>query len=57
MSLELSDDVDPDVGPLRFRVTREGTTSPVIDASTDVKLTRRSDGAYTWGSLAPRRGA
>jgi hypothetical protein len=53
VSLELPDDVDPDAGPLRFLVTREGTTSPVIDASTDVKLTRQSDGcgggAYSRG--------
>ncbi|MEU2860972.1 hypothetical protein ACIQWL_30830 [Streptomyces mirabilis] len=56
MSLELSDDVDPDVGPLCFRVTREGTTSPVIDASTDVKLTRRSDGAYSLGLACTEEG-
>jgi hypothetical protein len=53
VNLPLPDGVDPDTGPVRFRVTRAGGADPVIDASTDVKLTRQSDGcgggAYTRG--------
>lgn len=44
VSLPLPHDVDPDSGPIRFRVTRKGAPRPVIDASVDVKLTFRSDG-------------
>jgi hypothetical protein len=44
VSLPLPHDVDPDSGPVRFRVTREGAPGPVIDASADVKLTFQSDG-------------
>ncbi|WP_234476100.1 hypothetical protein [Streptomyces sp. MBT65] len=44
VNLPLPDDVDPDASQLRFRVTRKGTDSPLIDATTDVKLSRQSDG-------------
>lgn len=44
VKLPLPHDVDPDPGPIHFRVTRKGATRPVIDASADVKLTFQSDG-------------
>ncbi len=48
--LRLPEDADPHSGPVRFRVTRRGSDSPVIDASSDVRLTYQSDncggGAY-----------
>jgi hypothetical protein len=56
----LPDDVDPDSGPVRFRVTRKGGFEPVIDASTGVKLVLRSDGcgsgAYTRGLAFTKEG-
>ncbi|MFG2379459.1 hypothetical protein [Streptomyces avermitilis] len=58
--LGLPDDVDPDGGTVRFRVTRKGGTSPVIDASADVRLTRQSDGcgggAYNRGLAFTKKG-
>ena len=44
ISLPLPDDVDPNLGTVRLRVTPKGSTHPEIDASSDVKLTRQSDG-------------
>lgn len=44
LRLSLPDDVNPDSGPVRFRVTRKGEAQPVIDRSADVRLTRQSDG-------------
>ncbi|MFE0388742.1 hypothetical protein ACFW1F_32390 [Streptomyces bungoensis] len=44
VSLPLPDDVDPDRGPVRFRVTPEGSTSPEIDTVSEVRLKRQSDG-------------
>ncbi|KUM86440.1 hypothetical protein AQI94_21930 [Streptomyces pseudovenezuelae] len=53
INLPLPDDVDADLGTVRFRVTPKGSGSPEIDASSDVKLTRQSDGcgggAYSRG--------
>ncbi|MFD8724871.1 hypothetical protein ACFV2H_44735 [Streptomyces sp. NPDC059629] len=34
----------PDLGTVRFRVTRKGSTEPFIGASTDKKLGHQSDG-------------
>lgn len=60
LSLPLPDDVDPDLGAVRFRVTPKGSGSPEIDASTDVKLTRQSDGcgggAYNRGLAFTKAG-
>ncbi|MEU6667004.1 hypothetical protein [Streptomyces sp. NPDC046727] len=60
VNLPLPDDVDPDAGPVRFRVTREGAARPVVDASADVRLTHESDGcgggAYTRGLAFTREG-
>ncbi|MEU6272045.1 hypothetical protein ABZ871_06430 [Streptomyces populi] len=44
LRLSLPDDVNPDPGPVRFRVIRKGEAQPVIDRSVDVRLTRQSDG-------------
>lgn len=44
VSLPLPDDVDADLGTVRFRVTPKGGGAPEIDASSDVQLTRQSDG-------------
>ncbi|MFE2537122.1 hypothetical protein [Streptomyces sp. NPDC059371] len=44
LRLSLPDDVNPDSGPVRFRVIRKGGARPVIDRSADVRLTRQSDG-------------
>ncbi|MFF8021185.1 hypothetical protein ACFZDJ_08645 [Streptomyces sp. NPDC007896] len=43
VSLPLPHDVDPDSGPIRFRVTRKDAPRPVIDTSADVRLTFQSD--------------
>ncbi|MFD4600946.1 hypothetical protein ACFWPQ_23330 [Streptomyces sp. NPDC058464] len=55
VSLPLPDDIGPDLGTVRFRVTRAGSTRPLIDASTEKRLSRQSDGcgggAYN-GALA-----
>ncbi|MGW1497389.1 hypothetical protein ACWCQW_02160 [Streptomyces mirabilis] len=60
VNLGLPDDVDPDGGTVRFRVTPKGSTSPEIDASTDVKLIRQSDGcgggAYNRGLAFTEKG-
>ncbi|MFG3165723.1 hypothetical protein [Streptomyces sp. NPDC048200] len=60
LTLPLPDDVDPDVGTVRFRVTPRGSGSPEIDASSDVKLTRQSDGcgggAYNRGLAFTKEG-
>jgi hypothetical protein len=60
VNLPLPDDVDPDAGPVRFRVTRKNDTRPLIDASTDVKLTHQSDGcgggAYNRGLAFTKEG-
>ncbi|MEW2513957.1 hypothetical protein [Streptomyces sp. NPDC046870] len=53
VSLPLPHDVDPDSGPVRFRVTRQGEIRPMIDASVDVRLIRQTDGC---GSSAYNRG-
>jgi hypothetical protein len=44
LDLSLPDDVDPGTAPVRFRGTRNGAAGPVIDATADVRLVRRSDG-------------
>ncbi|MEU4038969.1 hypothetical protein [Streptomyces collinus] len=44
ISLRLPADTGPDLGTVRFRVTPEGSSNPEIDASSDVKLSRQSDG-------------
>ncbi|WP_308310741.1 hypothetical protein [Streptomyces sp. GbtcB6] len=53
VSLPLPDDVDPETGTVRFRVTPEGSRRPEIDASSAVRLTHQSDGcgggAYSRG--------
>ncbi|MER6472881.1 hypothetical protein [Streptomyces collinus] len=60
ISLRLPDDVGPDLGTVRFRVTPAGGDHPEIDASTDVKLTRQSDGcgggAYSEGLAFTKEG-
>ncbi|MFJ8537076.1 hypothetical protein [Streptomyces sp. NPDC093591] len=60
VNLPLPDEVDPDTGPVRFRVIRENDTSPLIDASTDVELTHQSDGcgggAYNRGLAFTKEG-
>lgn len=59
VNLGLPDDVDPDGGTVRFRVTPKGSTSPEIDASTDMKLIRQSDGcggAYGRGLAFTKKG-
>ncbi|MFF0777696.1 hypothetical protein [Streptomyces sp. NPDC003720] len=60
LSLRLPDDVGPDLGAVRFRVTPKGGGSPEIDESVDVKLTRQSDGcgggAYSKGLAFTRQG-
>lgn len=53
-NLPLSDDVDPDTAPVRFRVTCAGATTPFVDDSVDVKLRHQSDGCGGGGrSRAP----
>ncbi|MFJ8111192.1 hypothetical protein [Streptomyces sp. NPDC096132] len=44
LHLPLPDDVDPDTAPVRFKVTREGATTPFIDESVEVRLLHQSDG-------------
>ncbi|WP_330348910.1 hypothetical protein [Streptomyces sp. NBC_00582] len=44
IGLPLPDDVDPGSAPVRFRVTRAGAATPVIDESVDVRLLHQSDG-------------
>ncbi|MEV5178021.1 hypothetical protein AB0L10_45135 [Streptomyces flaveolus] len=44
VNLPLPHDVDPDSGPVRFRVTRQGEDTPLIDTSADVRLIRQTDG-------------
>lgn len=44
VSLPLPHDVDPDSGPVRFRVTRQDEDRPLIDTSADVRLVRQTDG-------------
>ncbi|MHB9862311.1 hypothetical protein [Streptomyces sp. YIM S03343] len=60
VSLRLPDDVNPDLGTVHFRVTPKGSSSPEIDASYDVKLTRQSDGcgggAYSQGLAFTKEG-
>ncbi|MEU8794441.1 hypothetical protein [Streptomyces sp. NPDC048643] len=60
VNLPLADDVDPDLGAVRFRVTPRGSSSPEIDASSDVKLIRQSDGcgggAYNRGLAFTKEG-
>ncbi|MFF7474966.1 hypothetical protein [Streptomyces sp. NPDC008092] len=55
VSLPLPDDIGPDLGTVRFQVTRKGSTKPLIDASADKRLSHQSDGcgggAYN-GALA-----
>jgi len=55
INLQLPEDVGPDLGTVRLRVTPKGSTKPMIDASTEKKLTFQSDncdgGAYS-GALA-----
>lgn len=55
VNLPLPDDVGPGVGAVRLRITHPGADKPLIDASTEKKLTRQSDdcggGAYN-GALA-----
>ncbi|PKW11934.1 hypothetical protein SAMN05428944_0830 [Streptomyces sp. 1222.5] len=60
VTLRLPDDVGPDLGTVRFRVTPRGSNHPEIDASSDVELIRRSDGcgggAYSQGLAFTREG-
>ncbi|WP_333777038.1 hypothetical protein [Streptomyces sp. IBSBF 3136] len=60
VDLRLSDDVGPDLGTVRFRVTPKGSSHPEIDASSEVKLTRQSDGcgggAYSGGLAFTKEG-
>ena len=60
VSLPLPRDVDPDSGPIRFRVTRKGERRPVVDTSVDVRLTHQTDGcgssAYTRGLAFTKEG-
>ncbi|MFF7969858.1 hypothetical protein [Streptomyces sp. NPDC007905] len=60
VGLRLPNDVDPDPGTVRFRVTPKGSNRPEIDASYDVKLTRQSDGcgggAYSEGLAFTKEG-
>ncbi|MFD8804717.1 hypothetical protein [Streptomyces sp. NPDC059597] len=44
VSLRLPEDVDPDSGPVRLRVTPARAARPVIDTSAEVPLTLQSDG-------------
>ncbi|MET8811386.1 hypothetical protein ABZW47_05225 [Streptomyces sp. NPDC004549] len=44
VNLRLPEDVDPDAGTVRLRVTPAGAARPVIDASATVPLTLQSDG-------------
>lgn len=44
VELPLPEDVDPGTAPVRFRVTRDGATAPLIDDSVAVKLRHQSDG-------------
>ncbi|MFF3419996.1 hypothetical protein ACFYW9_35790 [Streptomyces sp. NPDC002698] len=60
VSLRLPDDVGPDLGTVRFRVTPKGGGRPEIDASSEVKLTHQSDGcgggAYSEGLAFTKEG-
>ncbi|MFI0966503.1 hypothetical protein ACH4S8_34690 [Streptomyces sp. NPDC021080] len=60
VNLPLPDDVGPDVGTVRFRVTPKGSSSPEIDASSDARLTLQSDGcgggAYNEGLAFTKEG-
>lgn len=55
VNLPLPDDVGPDIGTVRLRITRPGADKPLVDASAEKKLTHQSDGcgggAYN-GALA-----
>ncbi|MEU5094555.1 hypothetical protein [Streptomyces sp. NPDC020996] len=55
VNLNLPDDVGPDIGTVRLRITRPGAGKPLVDASAEKKLTHQSDGcgggAYS-GALA-----
>ncbi|MFE4961511.1 hypothetical protein [Streptomyces sp. NPDC056660] len=44
INLPLPDDIGPDLGTVRLRVTREGSTEPLVDASARKKLGFQSDG-------------
>ena len=44
IDVRLPNDIGPDAAPVRFRVTRQGATTPFIDESVDVKLLHQSDG-------------
>lgn len=53
VNLPLPDDVGPDIGTVRLRITRQGADKPLIDVSTEKKLTFQSDdcggGVYNGG--------
>ncbi|MFD3581647.1 hypothetical protein [Streptomyces sp. NPDC058683] len=53
VTLPLPDDIGPDLGTVRFRVTRRGSTEPLVDASARKKLDFQSDecggGVYNGG--------
>ncbi|MFF7644226.1 hypothetical protein [Streptomyces canus] len=53
ITLRLPDDIGPDLGTVRFQVTRKGGNEPLIDASAEKKLTFQSDecggGVYNEG--------
>ncbi|WP_181805223.1 hypothetical protein [Streptomyces shenzhenensis] len=55
VNLPLPDDVGPDIGTVRLRITDPGAGKPLVDASAEKKLTHQSDGcgggAYN-GALA-----
>ncbi|MFF4059354.1 hypothetical protein ACFYZ8_21790 [Streptomyces sp. NPDC001668] len=44
VDLPLPDDVGPDIGSVRLRITRQGADRPLIDVSAEKRLTHQSDG-------------
>ncbi|MFE5033175.1 hypothetical protein [Streptomyces sp. NPDC056683] len=52
VNLPLPDDVGPDIGTVRLRITRPGADKPLVDPSAEKKLLHQSDGcggAYNGG--------
>ncbi|MEV7322634.1 hypothetical protein [Streptomyces sp. NPDC093970] len=60
IDLPLPDDIGRDLGTVRFRVTPEGGTTPLVDASAHKKLDFQSDqcggGAYNGGLAFTKEG-